>query len=86
MEQNPYKSPEKASEEKPGDKEPPLPQWRMRLGLACFGIGAIMLIYGAAAIYPPFGLSFGVESFALGAGVVTVGRMLRERPPKWLRR
>ncbi len=40
MDQNPYKSPQVVAEEKPADTMPPLPQWRMRLGMACYVVGA----------------------------------------------
>jgi hypothetical protein len=83
MDENPYKSPEVIHKAKLADTEPPLPKWRMRLGIVCYVVGAIMFLYGLPGVYPPLALPHSQDAFSLGVGVMVGGYVLRHRPPKF---
>jgi hypothetical protein len=82
MDQNPYKSPEKAGEEKPADNGPSLPQWRMKLGIACYVVGTIMTLYGLPLLYPP-SLPHSHDCLSIGVGIAVAGYVARHRPTKF---
>ena len=79
IDQNPYKSPQVVAEEKPADTMPPLPQWRMRLGMACYVVEALMVIYGVSAFYPPWELPHGRDLFPIsGHAIAWAGRLRQD--------
>jgi hypothetical protein len=85
MNQNPYESPEQLEKEKPDDKdkEPPLPPWRMKLGIACYAVAPLLIVYGGLSIFPRFGIPDVPLVFGSGFGLIAMGRILRQRRPKF---
>jgi hypothetical protein len=77
MNQNPYKSPEPFDNEKPADTRQPLSQWPLSLGMGCYAVAVLLIVYGTVAFYSRFLMPFGDASFAVAILLLGAGRLLR---------